>query len=114
MKQITLNQDGVLNIMDPRKTYIVKSTDLDDNSVIYSTPYMENRSGQPHWIFKEINPDSVKIMGRYCITRYGYRYLQYLLDNALRDPYNSAGFKDELYQFDSLQEFQDCHKEGLI
>jgi hypothetical protein len=111
MKQIVLNSQGILDIQDPRKTYIMKSTCLNDSEVQYSTPFKEGDV----WIFIRIdNINPFVASGKYYIITYGTYYLQYLLEKALIKAEYDNSYDDNLYQFNSIEEFQKCYAEGLL
>jgi hypothetical protein len=111
MKRITLNSQGILDIQDPRKTYIAKSVNIRDGLITYSTP-------SPHalgWTFLKIEKILPFALGEtYLIVSGAYPYLQYLLDKLLTGPISPDEYRDELYQFGSIEEFQACHAVGAI
>lgn len=114
MKRILLNSQGILDIQDPRKFYIMKSLRQDEpDNITYSTPFEICES---EWFFIKINLAHFVVCPEcpYFIVSSRLPYLQYLLERSLKAAVGVGIYTDELYQFDSMLEFRTCYEEGVI
>jgi hypothetical protein len=102
MKEIILNPDGVLNILDPRKTYV-----LEVNWTCCSDP---NYSGKKYYLPKESDSGlefrRVGTTSNFICTP--TKFIQYLVEDVLtflqRHPSNNWS-NAHVYEFRSLEEF---------
>jgi hypothetical protein len=101
MKELKLNPDGVLNILDPRKTYVLEVNWTYEEPEYHGKKYylpVESRGGLE---FRRIGATSnfIWVLGK---------YIQYLVEAVLKylqncqDPHWS---EYHVYEFNSLEEF---------
>jgi len=116
MKELKLNPDGILNIIDPKKYFICTI----------------NISGPTYWqcVKMDINEwNQTELYGFSAIyesnswmlrsrsvgfSLFVQKYIQYSCQTCLEFFKQYPGHEGKLYQFDSLQEFICCHLRGEI
>lgn len=97
MKEIKLNQDGSLNILNPEKIFVLR---LRDNRKLYL-------------IDKHANSEYYAYVG-ICRDRSNYHTTFRSVQEIVTSQIVHYGHRDKVFQFESMEDFIQCMKEGKI
>ena len=109
MREITLNPDGVLNILDPRKLYVLEInwTYSHRDPEYFGKKYYLPYKGDNYIEFRRLNAGS----HFYCC--YNSTHIQYLVDGLFRYMLrvcNRQWTTPHVYEFNSMEEFDNWRK----